>query len=77
MKSAAKVTVKVEDYKGEVTELTGFKTLKRNQHGNIRGYVGRELVEQFGEDSIRAAAWILETEEPAEIDAFCKKHKLI
>lgn len=77
MKSTNKVTVQIEDYKGELIELTGYKSLRRNSHGNIRGYVGREVVKQFGEDNLSAAKWLLDTDDLEAIAEFCTKHILV
>lgn len=75
MKSAAKVTVQVEDYKGDTVELVGFKSLKLNIHGNWIGYVGRERVENFS-CAWDAAKWFLASEESDSIKAFMTKHSM-
>ena len=77
MKSATKVTVQVEDYKGNMASVTGFKTLKRNNAGNLKGFVGSEMIQNFGDDNaLKAAMWFLGTEDGAEAAAFCKENNL-
>jgi hypothetical protein len=76
MKSASKVTVHVEDYKGNMTAVVGFKSLKQNIHGNWIGYVGRERLENFS-CAWDAAAWFLGSEGTGEaIKAFMTKHSM-
>lgn len=75
MKSTTKVTIQVEDYKGNMVDVVGFKSLKSNVHGNWIGYVGRERVENFS-CAFDAAKWFLATEEAEEITSFMKKHNM-
>jgi hypothetical protein len=75
MKSTTKVTIQVENYKGEMEAITGFKSLKLNNHGNWIGYVGRERVENFS-CAFDAAKWFLATEEGDDISKFMTKHNM-
>ena len=73
MKSTNKVTIQVEDYKGNITEITGFKSLRVNVYGNLVGYVGRTKVENFSRGRA-AAEWLLDTIDTDITDAFLEKH---
>ena len=74
MKSKIKVTVQVEDYKGNMVDVVGVKSLKQNIHGNWVGYVGRERIENFS-CAFDAAKWFLGVDtNPEEISAFMIKH---
>lgn len=75
MKSTTKVTVQVEDYKGNMVAVVGFKSLKLNIHGNWVGYVGRERVENFS-CAFDAAKWFLGTESGDDVSAFMIKHSM-
>lgn len=72
MKSATKVTVQIEDYKGVVSDVTGFKSVKRNNSGNLKGFVGSTMVVMFGYDTIQAAMWFLDTEDSSVAAEFLK-----
>jgi hypothetical protein len=73
MKSSTKVTVQVEDYKGNMVDVVGFKSLKLNIHGNWVGYVGRERIENFS-CAFDAAMWMVG--EAGDIQAFMTKHNM-
>lgn len=75
MKSTTKVNIQIEDYKGNMVVVVGFKSLKQNIHGNWVGYVGRERVENFS-CAFDAAKWFLLTEENDDIKAFMTKHNM-
>ena len=76
MKSAAKVTVQVEDYKGNMVAVTGFKSLKLNIHGNWVGYVGRDRLENFS-CAWDAADWFLGADcSGDDIKVFMAKHNM-
>lgn len=72
MKSSKKITVQVEDYKGNMIDLTGFLSLKLNIHGNWIGYVGKERVENFS-CAFDAASWICEGK---DVQEFMTKHSM-
>lgn len=74
MKSANKVTIQVEDYKGDMTDVTGFKSLKLNTHGNWIGYVARERIQNFS-CAFDAAKWFLNGE-ATDVIAFMTKHSM-
>lgn len=75
MKSSNKVTVQIEDYKGNMVDVVGFKSLKQNIHGNWIGYVGRERIENFS-CAFDAASWFITTESDVDVQAFMTKHKM-
>jgi hypothetical protein len=74
MKSSTKMTVPVEDYKGNTVKVVGFKSLKLNTHGNWIGYVGRERIENFS-CAWDAANWFL-ADANANILTFMTKHNM-
>lgn len=74
MKSKNKVTVQVEDYKGNMVDVVGVKSLKQNIHGNWIGYVGRERIENFS-CAFDAAKWFLGVDATADdITVFMTKN---
>lgn len=75
MKSTNKVTVQIEDYKGDVLEVVGFKSLKQNIHGNWIGYVGRERIENFS-CAFDAASWFLVTEKEDDVVEFMNNNSM-
>lgn len=75
MKSSNKVTVQIEDYKGNLVDVVGFKSLKLNIHGNWVGYVGRERIENFS-CAFDAAKWFLTSEKSDDVNAFMIKHNM-
>jgi len=77
IKSSKPIEYKITDYKGQETTLCGYKSLRKNIYGNWNAYVGRTVVEKFG-NAFDAANWFLGNDdcEAEDIVTFLRLHNM-